>query len=239
MNLLELHGVSKSFGGLRALKLVSFNVDARQIVGVIGPNGAGKTTLFGCISGFHRCTSGTVLLKGRQIQTLSPHEICAAGVGRTFQLVRPFEGLSVIENVMVGAMLRHKKASDARAKAAAILKKLDMMHLADRRADGLGVADLRAMEVARALSTEPALLLLDEMLAGLTSVESDRMHSRFKLLRDEGLGLLVIEHSVPTMRALCDKVVVLNFGELLAAGTSTEVLANPQVQEAYLGKNDE
>lgn len=235
MMLLNVQGVSKAFGGLKALHNVSLQVAAGQIVGVIGPNGAGKTTLFGCISGFHRCDSGTVTLAGVRTETLPPHSICRLGMGRTFQIVRPFEGMTVLENVMVGAMVRYPGTAKARDKASEVLHRVGISHLGDRDADGLSVADLRAMEVARALATEPKLLLLDEMLAGLTPVEAAQMHERFMRLRDEGLGLLVIEHSVPTVTALCDQVVVLNFGEVLAVGTASEVLADALVQEAYLG----
>lgn len=235
MILLHVQDVCKAFGGLKALHNVSLKVMSGQIVGVIGPNGAGKTTLFGCISGFHHCDSGTVTLAGSRTETLPPHSICRLGMGRTFQIVRPFEGMTVLENVMVGAMVRYSSPAKARDKAGEVLKRLGISHLGAREADGLSVADLRAMEVARALATEPKLLLLDEMLAGLTPVEAAQMHERFLRLRDEGLGLLVIEHSVPTVTALCDQVVVLNFGEVLAVGTASEVLADARVQESYLG----
>jgi branched-chain amino acid transport system ATP-binding protein len=239
MNLLEVDAVDKAFGGLRALRGVSLTVREGQIVGVLGPNGAGKTTLFGCVSGFHRPDRGAIRVRGHRVDGLPAHRICQSGVGRTFQIVRPFQGMQVIENVMVGAMLRRPDPRQARRAAEAVLERLGLAHLASRAATSLGVADLRAMEVARALATEPSLLLLDEMLAGLTAVEAQTMHDRFVKLRDEGLGLLVIEHSVPTMRALCEHVLVLNFGEPLAVGTPDEVLANPRVQEAWLGQIDE
>jgi len=234
--LLEVCGVSKAFGGLKALQNVSLSVRPSQILGVIGPNGAGKTTLFNCLSGFHRADAGRIVMEGQNIASMAPHRICELGLARTFQLVRPFQGMSVLENVMVAAMVRHPKLADARERACLVLERIGIKHLADRDASGLSLADLRAMEVARALATQPKLLLLDEMLAGLTPVEADRMHERCLQLRTEGLGLIVIEHSVPTVTRLCDQIVVLNFGEVLATGSSAEVLSNPEVQEAYLGK---
>ncbi|RYX90303.1 MAG: ABC transporter ATP-binding protein [Comamonadaceae bacterium] len=236
MMLLEATGVSKAFGGLQALKGVDLQVRRGEIVGVIGPNGAGKTTLFGCLSGFHRSDAGQVTLCGERIDRSQPHDICRLGMARTFQLVRPFQGMTVLENVMVAAMVRHPATAVARDKAAHVLERTGIVHLAGRDASGLSLADLRAMEVARALATEPQLLLLDEMLAGLTPVEAEQMHERFLSLRDDGLGLLVIEHSVPTVTRLCDQVVVLDFGQVIASGTSAHVLANARVQEAYLGK---
>lgn len=237
MSLLCVTGVSKAFGGLRALTNVSFKVERGQILGVIGPNGAGKTTLFGCLSGFHQADTGRIELAGHRIDGLRPHRICALGLARTFQLVRPFQGMSVIENVMVAAMMRHRAVADARRMAAESLERVGIAHLADRDSSSVGLSDLRAMEIARALATDPALLLLDEMLAGLTPVEADAMHHRILALRDEGLGVIVIEHSVPTVTRLCDQVLVLNFGEPLATGTAAEVLADERVREAYLGKH--
>jgi ABC-type branched-subunit amino acid transport system ATPase component len=233
--LLSAKNLSKSFGGLHALRDVSLTVDKGEIVGVIGPNGAGKTTLFGCLSGFHMPDSGTVYLAGTQVDKLAAHQICKLGLARTFQLVRPFQGLTVLENVMVGAMVHFKSVTPARLYAREVIELLGIEHLTDRNASELGLADLRAMEVARGLATKPVVLLLDEMLAGLTSVEAEKMHERFFRLRDAGLGLLMIEHSVPSVTRLCDKVVVLNFGEVLTQGTADEVLSNRQVQDAYLG----
>ncbi|MEO8297791.1 MAG: ABC transporter ATP-binding protein [Burkholderiales bacterium] len=236
--LLEAQGLSKAFGGLKALEGVSLAVTQGQILGVIGPNGAGKTTLFSCLSGFHRADAGSITLEGRRIESMPPHRICGFGLARTFQLARPFQGMSVLENVMVAGMSRYPKVDDAREKAHAVLDRVGIVHLTSRDASGLSLADLRAMEVARALATEPKVLLLDEMLAGLTPVEADRMHERFLQLKADGLGLVVIEHSVPSVTRLCDQVVVLNFGEVLATGTAAEVLNNPDVQEAYLGKRN-
>ena len=239
MTLLSVTGLSKRFGGLQALGEVSLAVEPGRITGVIGPNGAGKTTLFGCISGLHRPDAGTINLDGARIDGQPPHRVCALGVARTFQLVRPFEGLSVLDNVTVGALLRHPRPAVARAAAHAVLERLGLQALAARAADSLGVADLRAMEVARALATEPRLLLLDEVLAGLTAVEAVALHERLLRLREQGLALLVIEHSVPTVTALCEQVVVLDFGRVIAQGSPAEVLADARVQQAYLGKVDD
>ncbi len=233
--LLDIDGVGKSFGGLTALRDVRFQVPQGAIMGIIGPNGAGKTTLFNCISGLMKPDTGCVRFGGREIQGLRPHRICRLGLARTFQIVRPFRGMSVLENVKVAAFARHDRGPAAEAHARAVLADLGMAHMADTDAGILGVADLRRLEIARALATDPQVLLLDEMLAGLTATEAAALCDQIRALRDRGLTILLVEHSVPVVQALCDRAVVLNFGEVLTQGRTAEVLADERVQEAYLG----
>jgi branched-chain amino acid transport system ATP-binding protein len=233
--LLDIDGVGKSFGGLTALRDVRFQVPQGAIMGIIGPNGAGKTTLFNCISGLMKPDTGRVRFAGREIQGLRPHRICRLGLARTFQIVRPFRGMSVLENVKVAAFARHDRDAAAEARARAVLADLGMAHMADTDAGILGVAELRRLEIARALATDPQVLLLDEMLAGLTATEAAALCDQIRALRDHGLTILLVEHSVPVVQALCDRAVVLNFGELLTEGRTADVLADERVQEAYLG----
>ncbi|MDO8778430.1 MAG: ABC transporter ATP-binding protein [Burkholderiaceae bacterium] len=233
---LSVSGLTKSFGGLTALRDVSFEVGEHSIFGIIGPNGAGKTTLFSCLSGLLGPNAGSIMFHGVNVAGSSPARVCRQGIARTFQIVRPFHGMTVLENVMVGAFFHHRRHTEARQAAQAVLERLGMAHLSARDASSLGVADLRALEVARCLATEPKLLLLDEMLAGLTRPEIDRMCRKIHDLRDGGMTVMVIEHSVPAISALCDSVLVLNFGEVLAQGPTDQVLRDPAVEAAYLGK---
>lgn len=234
--LLELKAVSKSFGGLRALNAVSFSVAAGEIFAIIGPNGAGKTTLFNCIAGALRPTEGEILFDGRRIDGRPPHEICDHGLVRTFQIVKPFRGMTVLENVKVAAFARHSRPQDAEAAARHVLAHLGMESFAAVDADELNVAQLRRLEVARALATEPKLLLLDEMLAGLTPAESGAMCDLIRELPRRGIAVIVVEHSIPVVRSLCERAVVITFGEVLAEGATVDVIADPRVQEAYLGR---
>ncbi len=237
--LLELSGVGKSFGGLTALKDVSFSVGAGELFAVIGPNGAGKTTLFNCIAGALRPTTGEIRFAGTRIDGRPPHEICRHGLVRTFQIVKPFRGMSVLENVKVAAFVRHPRARAAEAAAARVLDRLGMAALADTDADRLTVAQFRRLEIARALATEPRLLLLDEMLAGLTATEAAELCDQIRRLPGEGVAVIVVEHSIPIVGALCERAVVITFGEVLTEGPTLEVVRDPRVQEAYLGKAEE
>ncbi len=216
---LSVRGLTKSFGGLTALGNVSFELDERSIFGIIGPNGA-----------------GSIVFHGAEIAGHAPAAVCRHGIARTFQIVRPFHGMTVLENVMVGAFFHHRARAAARRAAEAVLERMGMQALAARDASSLGVADLRALEVARCLATEPKLLLLDEMLAGLTRPEAERMGRKIQDLRDGGMTIMLVEHSVPAIAALCDRVLVLNFGEVLAQGPTAQVLRDPAVEAAYLGK---
>ena len=235
--LLSVDAVSKRFRGLRAVADVSFEVQPGHIVALIGPNGAGKTTVFNLISGTLAADSGEVRLAGARITGLRPDQICAAGVGRTFQLVKPFAGLSVLDNVVGGALVRTPRVREARGKALAILERLG---LADRRnvpAATLTLPDRKRLEVARALATEPRLLLLDEVMAGLRPTETDRMIEVFRQLNaGEGLTILLIEHVMRAVMALSREIHVLHHGELIASGAPEDIVRDPAVLECYLGE---
>lgn len=233
--LLEVRNVSKSFGGLHALSDVSFEVASGEIFAVIGPNGAGKTTLFNCLAGAATPTSGAIRLSGHRIDGQPPHEICRRGLARTFQLVKPFRGMTVLENVKVAAFSRYPSTKRATAAAKAVLGRVGMADLAELDAEVLNVSQLRQLEIARALATEPRLLLLDEMLAGLTATESAAMCERIRQLPREGIAVIVVEHSIPVVTSLCSRAVVLCFGKVLTQGTTRDVIADPRVHEAYLG----
>lgn len=233
--LLAVSGLGKSFGGLKAVSDVSFSVMPGEIFGIIGPNGAGKTTLFNCLSGLLPLSAGTVHLDGRRIDGMRPHEICKLGLGRTFQIVRPFHGMSVLENVKVAAFGRHPSSAAAEHHARLALGRIGMTHLADLDAERLSVAEMRRLEIARAIATEPRLLLLDEVLAGLTATEAAELCDHILRVKAEGITIVMVEHSVPIVSQLCGNAIVLNFGETLASGTTRSVLADARVQEAYLG----
>jgi branched-chain amino acid transport system ATP-binding protein len=236
---LEISGLGKDFRGLRAVHDVSFTVPAGAIHALIGPNGAGKTTIFNMIAGVHVPTSGTVSLDGRTISGLRPDKVCDAGVGRTFQIVRPFKGLSVLENVTIGALHRRPHLKEARNAAEAILRRLG---LADRRyhpAESLTLPDRKRLEVARALATEPKLLLLDEVMAGLRPTEVDVMVAFLRELNAEtGLSILLIEHVMRAVMALAAHVVVVSYGEKIAEGTPAEITRHQAVLDVYLGEEE-
>ena len=235
--MLEVRHVSKSFRGLRAVKEASFQVPEGAINGLIGPNGAGKTTIFNMIAGVYAPDCGEVLLGGRRIDGLRPDQVCAAGVGRTFQIVRPFAGLSVLDNVIVGALHREGSISAARGRALAILEKLGLAAKRDWPASSLTLPDRKRLEVARALATRPRLLLLDEVMAGLRPTECDQMVQLFRdINRTDGLTILLIEHVMRAVMALAHHIGVLHHGEVIARGTPGEVVRDPAVLECYLGE---
>ena len=234
---LELEDVSKSFRGLRAVSRASFVVEAGTIVALIGPNGAGKTTIFNLIAGVHRPDSGNIRLHARSIAGLAPDEVCAAGVGRTFQLVKPFAGLSVLENAMVGALHKERTMAGARARATAVLERLGLAGKAALAAAHLTLADRRRLEVARALATRPSLLLLDEVMAGLRPAEIDELVAALRdIQRDEGVTILLTEHVMRAVMALSDQIVVLHHGEVIARGAPAAVVRDPGVVACYLGE---
>jgi branched-chain amino acid transport system ATP-binding protein len=237
MALLDVKGLSKSFRGLRAVADVSFAVPEKGIVALIGPNGAGKTTCFNLIAGALQPDTGSVRLAGADITGLRADKVCDVGIGRTFQLVKPFQDLTVLENVTVGALHKHDGVGAAKREAARIL---DLLELGDKRhmhAANITLPDRKRLEVARALATQPKLLLLDEVMAGLRPTETDRMVAVLKRLRGEaGLTILLIEHVMRAVMALSDHVIVLHHGEKISEGTPAHVTKDPAVLECYLGE---
>ena len=234
---LAVSGVSKSFRGLKAVSGASFDVGEGAMVGLIGPNGAGKTTLFNVIAGFYKPDEGTVAFGSRTISGLRPDQVCSAGIGRTFQIVKPFAGLTVLDNVIVGALLNCKTVSAAKSYAAEIVERLGLGAKRDLQASSLTLPDRKRLEVARALATRPQLLLLDEVMAGLRPTECDQMVELFRdLNRKQGLTILLIEHVMRAVMALAQHIVVLHHGEIIARGAPGEVVRDPAVLECYLGE---
>ncbi|MDH4326692.1 MAG: ABC transporter ATP-binding protein, partial [Betaproteobacteria bacterium] len=226
--MLDVDGLSKRFRGLRAVHEASFAVAEGSIVGLIGPNGAGKTTCFNMIAGVMRPDAGAVRFAGTRIDGWRPDRVCAAGIGRTFQNVKPFAGLSVLDNVVVGALLQERAVSAAKKRAAEIMEKLGLGAKRDMLASALTLPDRKRLEVARALATRPKLLLLDEVMAGLRPTECDQIVAVFRELnRAEGLTILLIEHVMRAVMALAQGIVVLHHGEVIARGTPEDVVRNP------------
>jgi branched-chain amino acid transport system ATP-binding protein len=235
--LLELAHVSKSFSGLRAVEDLSFAVPEGRIVGLIGPNGAGKTTCFNVVAGVYRPDAGEVRFAGKRIDGWRPDQICRAGVGRTFQLVKPFVGLSVMENVIVGALNACASVREAKEKSAQVIEQLGLAAKRDQTASSLTLPERKRLEVARALATGPRILLLDEVMAGLRPTEMDHMVALFRELNAKlGLTILLIEHVMRAVMALSSHIIVLHHGEVIASGTPAEVTRDPAVLECYLGE---
>lgn len=234
--ILEVRGLSKNFGGLKAVEDVSFKVRKGMILGIIGPNGAGKTTAFNLLNGFLPPSVGEVLLDGRNIVGLAPHEVCALGVGRTFQIMRPFMRMSVAENVVVGAYVRAATDDEARRLADEAIAKVGLTHIAGRIASELTSKELRLMELARALAGQPRLLLLDETLAGLGQAEAEELILVLRRLAADDITIVIIEHTMQAMVRLVDRFVVLNHGKVLLEGEPEAVIRDSSVVEAYLGK---
>ncbi len=234
--LLSLDDVTKRFRGLVAVDEVSFAVEAGEICGVIGPNGAGKTTLFNMIAGVFVPDGGSITFAGQSIDGLSADKVCRRGIGRTFQLVRPFPGLTVEDNVIVGGLLHRTSVTAARARAHDLLRQLDLYDKRHQQARALTLPDRKRLEVARALATDPQLLLLDEVMAGLRPTETDRMVAVLKALnRDSGLTIVLIEHVMRAVMALATHIVVLHHGALIANGAPEAVVRDAAVIESYLG----
>lgn len=234
--LLEIDGISRYFGGLRALNDVSFTVGEGEIVCIIGPNGAGKTTLFNVISGLFPPSSGDVRFCGKSLLGMPTHRIAKAGIGRTYQVVRPFIRLSVMDNVTVGALAHAPNYREARRIAEEVLKLVEISHLAETPASSLTLTQRKRVEVARALATHPKLLLLDEVMAGLNPTEVDKMCAFILGLRDRGIAAVgSIEHLMRFVMKISDRIVVLDFGRKIAEGTPSEIASHPDVIAAYFG----
>ena len=234
--ILEIKHVSKFFGGLAANSDVSFSMDEGMIMGLIGPNGAGKTTLFNCITGYYPPSRGEVIFKGQRLNGMEPDRVCRLGMVRTWQKVRPLTKLSVVDNVMVGALCRTNSLKVAREMAMAQLKVVRLDQKADFIAGGLPIGERKKLEVARALATQPQLLLLDEVMGGLNPAESDEI---IQLILDikaaGGITQMVIEHDMKAIMRISDRIVCINSGEKLAEGSPQEIVSNPEVVRAYLG----
>jgi branched-chain amino acid transport system ATP-binding protein len=232
---LVIRGLSKRFGGLRAVQDVSFAVKENETVALIGPNGAGKTTSFNLITGFHRPDAGSVLAYGREIVGLKPHDICAHGLARTFQVAKPFGAMTVLNNVMTGAFLRDKNTAAAREKARDAIEFVGLSAREQTAAKELTTIDQRRLEMARALATQPRLLLLDEVMAGLNPAEIDQAVALVGKLSQRGLTIVIVEHVMRAIMAVARHIVVLDHGQKIAEGAPKEIVENPEVIRAYLG----
>jgi branched-chain amino acid transport system ATP-binding protein len=234
--LLEVERLTKRFGGLVANQDVSFTLREGEILGLIGPNGAGKTTVFNSLAGFFAPSSGAIRLRGEPIAGLPPEAVAARGVARTFQIVRIFKTMTVLENVMVGALLRHRQVASARARAGEALRFTGLAHRAGDLAGQLTAAEQKRLEVTRALATEPRLLLLDEAMAGLTAAEVQEAVEMVRRIRARGIACVVVEHVMEGIMPVADRILVLENGRTIAEGPPSAVAADPRVITAYLGE---
>jgi branched-chain amino acid transport system ATP-binding protein len=236
MALLEVTGITKRFGGLCAVNDLNLSLDKGQILGLIGPNGAGKTTAFNMISGFYKPDEGDITFEGKNITGLRPDQICKLGLTRTFQVVKPFPQLSVRDNVMVGAYNRTNDKKVARQKAEEIIEFLGMQEMEGMTASSLSVAYRKRLEVAKALATDPKIILLDEAMAGLRPIETDHMIDLVRQVSNQGIALLLVEHVMRVIMSLAERIVVIHHGEKIAEGKPQEIVHDKEVIDAYLGE---
>ena len=235
MSLLEVNSVSMFFGGLAALSGVSFGVEKGEILALIGPNGAGKTTLFNCVNGFYKPTLGTVSFQGQTISGLQPHVVCKLGMARTFQVVKPLQRMSVLDNVVASAFLRTKTRAEALDLAHETLEFTGLIEDKDMISKGLPLGMRKRLEIARALATKPEMILLDESFAGLNPAELDVSIEIIRGIKAKGITIMIIEHHMKVIMSISDRIVVLNYGQKIAEGSPAEIRSNPLVVEAYLG----
>ena len=237
--LLEAHGLTKRFGGLTAVDDVSFSLNRGEILGLIGPNGAGKTTLFNTIAGFLRPSSGRVVLNGDDIGGMPPHKVAARGVARTFQLSRPFGELTVMENVLVGAFLRSSSRTEAREAAEVALERVLFSHRSDVPAHDLTAAERKRLDLARCMATNPSVLLVDEVIAGCNEEEMQQILETLRVLRGQGVAVVMVEHVLRAVMAVCDRIMVLSGGQVAARGTPEQIRTDARAIEVYLGSREE
>jgi branched-chain amino acid transport system ATP-binding protein len=236
MSLLSIKRVSMFFGGLAAISDVSFALKKGEILGLIGPNGAGKTTMFNVVNGFYKPTRGEVFFNDRKISGLKPHQVCKLGIARTFQVVKPLQRMSVLDNVIASAFLRKKSRVEAEEVAMETIGFTGLIDDRDVISKGLPLGKRKKLEIARALATQPELLLLDESFAGLNPHELDESIGIIRRIRERGITIMIIEHHMKVIMSISDRIVVLNYGEKIAEGTPHEIAHNPLVVEAYLGE---
>ena len=237
--LLEVRGVSRFFGGLAALTDVDFHVDQGEVLGLIGPNGAGKTTMFNVVNGFYAPSRGEVRFKGERISGLKPHQICRRGLARTFQVVKPLQRMTTLDNVVCSAFLRSASRAQAVAHAEDILRFTNLWDVRDTVSKRLPLGLRKRLEIARALATKPDLLLLDEACAGLNPSELEESIGIIRRIRERGITIMIIEHHMKVIMSISDRIVVLTYGQKLAEGSPAQISANPEVIKAYLGEGND